>query len=252
MAIGWVFKLGGDAYLLVGVPLVVVFQLGVRRQPLSSLWLRESTGFHPGWLGLLVGVVWAALPCAKLMAQARSAAWPVILWYVACAVGAVGAGFALCHFNRASVRSLCCCLMTAGFVGCVTVLTAAFMLHGSLAVPWRRVASGAVDFALYVPVCFVLEEVVFRGALDSHVYHAGESRPLSSAIYVSALWGLWHLPLLGLTGVGQFIVLLLRVVAGHVVVGVFLAEGWRRSGNLGVPAIVHAFIDAVRNIFLAG
>jgi len=60
------------------------------------------------------------------------------------------------------------------------------------------------------------------------------------------------LPLLSSTGVGQFIALLLRVVAGHVVVGVFLGEGWRRSGNLGVPAIVHAFIDAVRNIFLAG
>ncbi len=142
--------------------------------------------------------------------------------------------------------------MTAGFAGCVTVLTTAFMLHGSLAVTWHRITSGAVGFLLYVPVCFVLEEVVFRGALDPHVYHPGESRPLLSAIYVSALWGLWHLPLLSFSGVGPFIVLMLRVVVGHVVVGVFLSDGWRRSGNLGVPAVVHAFIDAVRNTFLGG
>jgi membrane protease YdiL (CAAX protease family) len=88
--------------------------------------------------------------------------------------------------------------------------------------------------------------------LDAHLHHPGEYRPVFSAVFVSALWGLWHLPLLSFTSVGGFIVLALRVVLGHVVVGVFLSFGWRRSGNLGVPAIVHAFIDAVRNTFLVG
>jgi len=33
-------------------------------------------------------------------------------------------------------------------------------------------------------------------------------------------------------------------------VGVFLSLSWRRSGNLAVPAMVHAFIDAVRNMLM--
>ena len=44
---------------------------------------------------------------------------------------------------------------------------------------------------------FVLEEVAFRGALDAHVHHEGEGRGWQSALFVSALWGLWHLPISG-------------------------------------------------------
>ena len=37
MAIGWLFHLDANSYLVVGVPLVVVFQLFVRKQPLAKL-----------------------------------------------------------------------------------------------------------------------------------------------------------------------------------------------------------------------
>jgi membrane protease YdiL (CAAX protease family) len=42
---------------------------------------------------------------------------------------------------------------------------------------------------------FVVEEVWFRGALDSHVHHQGERHGILSAIFVSLLWSWWHLPL---------------------------------------------------------
>jgi membrane protease YdiL (CAAX protease family) len=41
------------------------------------------------------------------------------------------------------------------------------------------------------------------------------------------------------------------LVVFHVATGVPLTIGWRRSGNLAVPGIAHALIDAVRNALLA-
>jgi hypothetical protein len=47
--------------------------------------------------------------------------------------------------------------------------------------------------------------VAFRGAIDSHVRHPGERHGLGSTVYgivsaivVSVLWGLWHLPIIPL------------------------------------------------------
>jgi hypothetical protein len=39
MAAGWIFRLDANAYLVLGVPLVVLFQLFIRLQPLRNLWL---------------------------------------------------------------------------------------------------------------------------------------------------------------------------------------------------------------------
>jgi membrane protease YdiL (CAAX protease family) len=109
------------------------------------------------------------------------------------------------------------------------------------------------SFALYLPVVFVLEEVFFRGGLDSYLNRSDDRDPWVSAAFVAAIWGLWHMPLLlpallhssvswaavGFTAVA--------VMAIHCVVGTPLALFWRSSGLLFVPAFVHALIDAVRN-----
>ncbi len=54
---------------------------------------------------------------------------------------------------------------------------------------------GLRHFLLFFPVCFVLEEVTFRGMLDSHLHRPGESLRFTSALLGSILWGLWHLPI---------------------------------------------------------
>ena len=103
--------------------------------------------------------------------------------------------------------------------------------------------------ALYFPATFLSEEVAFRGALDSHVHHDGERGDWRSAVLVSALWGLWHLP------VSHSLPLPLQVVelvGVHVVLGVPLSLAWRRSRNLAGPALAHAVNDAVRNAFMLG
>ncbi len=96
------------------------------------------------------------------------------------------------------------------------------------------------------PVGFVVEEVFFRGALDTYLHHGEEGTGWLSAIFVSALWGLWHLP-------GQTIVLghlastLVGLVIPEVLVGVPLSLWWRKSGNLATSNTAHAVLDAVRN-----
>ena len=99
----------------------------------------------------------------------------------------------------------------------------------------------------YFPALFLLEEVTFRGMLDAHLYHPGESRPWISAIIVSALWGLWHIPIVSRTPVLTTAVYLVVV---HCAIGVPLSFFWRQSGNLAVPAFSHALIDAARNMLL--
>jgi hypothetical protein len=58
---------------------------------------------------------------------------------------------------------------------------------------------------LYIPVMIMMEEVAFRGAIDSHVRHPGESHGVRSTVYaivsaivVSVLWGIWHYPIIPL------------------------------------------------------
>jgi membrane protease YdiL (CAAX protease family) len=103
----------------------------------------------------------------------------------------------------------------------------------------------------YLPVGFVMEEVAFRGAFDSHLFHPGESRGVLSALFVSALWGIWHIPTIPPGQMPMPIWMLAPVLAGvHCLTGVPLSIFWRRSGNLTVTASTHALIDAVRNAVL--
>jgi membrane protease YdiL (CAAX protease family) len=111
---------------------------------------------------------------------------------------------------------------------------------------------------LYIPALFLMEEVAFRGAIDSHVYHPGESQGVESstiyaivsAIMVSVLWGLWHVPIIPLPpefAHASVIVHVALVAPLEVIVGPFLSLFWRRSGNLMVPGFAHATMDSVRN-----
>jgi membrane protease YdiL (CAAX protease family) len=103
--------------------------------------------------------------------------------------------------------------------------------------------------ALYFAATFLLEEVSFRGALDAHLHTPGEDGGLGSAVLVSALWGLWHLPVSqGL----PFPIQAVELVVVHVVLGVPLSIAWRRTRNLAGPGLAHAVNDAVRNGFMSG
>ena len=256
MALGWVWHLEGYGYLLIGVPLVAGFQILVRKKPLVSLWVRNAEHFRLNRRGAVLSLAFAIMPtifmARSFAASPRSSNFQGILWGACCVAGAFGVGFSLSHFTRETWKSLLVCLTTAGVIGCGIMIGSALLQSHGINLTFSILREGMGDFFLFFPVCFVLEEVAFRGAIDSHVHHAGDKHPRWSALYVSGLWGLWHLPILGETKFLNLIVMAACLPLLHMVDGMFLSLGWRRSGNLAVPAAVHALIDAVRDTVMKG
>ncbi len=125
--------------------------------------------------------------------------------------------------------------------------------------PHLALGSSALAFGVslgqYLSVCFAMEEVVFRGVLDAYVARPndGAGRRWSSAIVLSLLWGLWHLPLVCPAGATFAQAALLGAVLAvtHGVLGVGLTLLWRKTGTLAAPAFAHALMDAVRNALMA-
>jgi membrane protease YdiL (CAAX protease family) len=101
-----------------------------------------------------------------------------------------------------------------------------------------------ISLATYLPVVFVMEEVLFRGLLDAYLHGSTPGADRASALYGSALWGIWHLPV-AFIALGVLTIPYLIVV--HTILGYFFVTSWRRSGNLAAPGIAHAVIDALRN-----
>ena len=107
----------------------------------------------------------------------------------------------------------------------------------------------AVEWLLISPVGFVVEEVFFRGGLDTYL-HAGEKGfGWPSAVFVSALWGLWHLNVQDLHS-ARLLTTIASLLVSQVLIGVLLSFWWRKSGNLLLSDTAHGLLEAVRNALL--
>jgi len=245
-ALGIIFHLSVTGYLLLGIPLTAAFQWAVRREPLRALWLQGKQPFRLDAGGWVIAGLLAAYPFYRLVADLRTGLHPPkVGFYLSAIAGAFAAAYALRNFHRATARPFLWCLLIAGGIGIVLMVGAALaggLAHRTLA---QRLSIGLSSLLLYVPISFVLEEVSFRGAFDSHLHHPGEPHGWATALFVSALWGLWHLPVL--LGQAPLPILIAQLLVVHCVIGVPLSIFWRRSGNLFVPGSTHALIDAVRN-----
>ncbi len=250
MAAGYLLSLGANAYLLLGVPLTLAFQAYVRRRPLRELFATGTTRLHLGTRGLAVGAALAVVPGYHAARAASSGDLALLGWYLAAVAGAFCAAFALrADSVRAALRSAALPIVL-GAGGMALVLGTLHLVSGAPLAP-RTLLTIATFTALYFPATFLLEEVAFRGALDAHVHHEGEARGWQSAILVSALWGIWHLPVS--SGLPLPLPLLIaELVTVHVLIGVPLSFAWRRTRNLAGPAFAHAVIDAVRNALILG
>ena len=102
MALGWIFHLDANSYLLIGVRLVGLFQRFVRRQPLGCLWVRDATAFRLGLVGSVIAVLLMLAPGYDLVLIAiLKKLWVVALWLLCAIAGAVVAAFAITQ-QRAS------------------------------------------------------------------------------------------------------------------------------------------------------
>jgi membrane protease YdiL (CAAX protease family) len=254
VAIGFIFRLGDSLnrqslYLVIGIPLTIVFQLFVRRRPLRELWVRGGPRLERRTVFVPLGVALLVVPVYLLVRDINDGAG-FVLYDLALLVGVVGVGYAAKQFVDATWRDLAQCLLTAGLIGSLAALdayanvTTAHPFASPFDAPALR--DFFVSLGTYLPAVFVVEEVWFRGALDSHIHQPGEDRGLLSAAFVSLLWSWWHLPMADQAVINSLLTLPIVMVP----MGIFLSIYWRRSGNLAVPGATHAFSDAVRNILV--
>lgn len=249
MALGWFLHADGNTYLLVGIPLLWLFQRFVAKRPLRELWVSGPGRFALPWWAWLIAAAFMILPARNLLAW-HDADWAVRLWLAAAVLGAIPLAWCVALATAAQWRDLGLCLLLVGSVGVLTIL-ASFLLraHSDRTVN-DRLLEGLRSFVLYLPVCFVIEEVFFRGGLDSYLTRGGVRAPWLSAFFLSAVWGWWHLPIVPRDGEhrgSQVLVLAVMLPLVHCGVGPLLSIFWRRSGLLLVPVAAHAFIDSVRN-----
>ena len=175
--------------------------------------------------------------------------WTGLAWYLAAMVGAVYASFALTSGSVTGALRAAALPIAVGASGMALVFTAIHVATGTPLSVSASVAAIVKYTALYFPATFLLEEVAFRGALDAHVHDDGDRRGWVSAVFVSALWGIWHLPV---SHALPFPQQLCELVVVHVLLGVPLSFAWRRTRNLAGPGLAHAVNDAVRNAFMLG
>ena len=249
MSIGWALHLTAVAYLLLGIPLLLLFQKYIARRPLLEVWFANAGRFALPWWGWFLAAAFMVQPIHKLL-RWQDPGLAVQLWLTCAALGAIPLAWSVVRCTRAQWRQLGLCVLTVGAAGILVLVINYFARSHSTLTATARILEGLRSFVLYVPVCFLIEEVFFRGGLDSYLTRGGTRAPWLSAFYLSALWGWWHLPTVALRPehrVAQLVVLALALPAVHCGVGALLSIFWRRSGLLLVPVCAHAFIDAVRN-----
>ena len=254
MALGWIFHLDTNSYLLIGVPLVVLFQRFVRQRPLRQLWVRDAAAFRLGMGGIVIAVLLMLAPGYDLIFVAvPKKLWVVAVWLLCALAGAVFGAFAVTQQRASAARRGLPSFITAVLIGIAIMAATALASRHDLGVPLSKLFLLLKQFLLYFSVSFVLEEVAFRGALDSHLYQPptdGRRRSSSawfSAIFVSALWGIWHLPTFPAASAAAFAAAIPVLIIVHTLVGVPLSFCWRASGTLVLPSAAHALIDSYRN-----
>jgi hypothetical protein len=246
IAISLIFQLSANLHLLLGIPLVLGFQLFVRRRPIADLWVRDAPRVPIDRKTIAIGIILVLLAYPALTTQVAAGA-PA--WYMPFAIGlytagAVGATYA--------ARALRVDRRTWVYIGVATGLGLAWMLLNALTEGTPK-AEHVGDFlaratgmlAYYLSIGFVVEEVAFRGLIDAHVHHPGDDRQWQSALFVSCLWGVWHLPVV--IGFVPAVLIPVALFVPHILEGIPLSFAWRRGGNLALPVGAHAVIDAVRD-----
>lgn len=244
IALGFAFRLGAEAYLLLGIPITIGFQILVVRRPLRSLWLLQAPPMTFTPRSIAATVVLAIAPAIVAVGGVRDGDLALVGWGLAAMVGAIGAVYALRVMDRDAVRLT---IRTTLITGAVLVaIMVAYRLatggfNGNLA---AALTTTVISLLTYLPVVFVMEEVLFRGLIDTYLHGSTPGPDRASALYGSTLWGLWHLPVAFLA-LGVLTIPYLVVV--HTTMGYFMVTAWRRTGNLAAPGVSHAVIDALRN-----
>lgn len=227
-------------YVLLSAPVAILVQV-LRRRPLRAAWVRCAPPIKitPRLLALTlllaIGPLLAAFAAAGKPGAGGGSAW---LYAGVAALGALPAAYAIRAGGWRGLRQTVGLLVGMVSIGAVVLLLKSLGTPGPVNA-WALLLAVSRSWLLYFPACFLIEEYLYRGVLQSCV-----PPTRLGAVAVSALWGVWHLPL-GYYSLGW--VALPYLVGVHVVLGVPLALLTRRTGRLTDAAAVHAAFDAIRN-----
>ncbi len=244
ISLGFLFRLEAVSYLLLGIPLTILFQLCVARQALTKLWLRDEKIFRLNRSGWSIALCLMVFPIYKITQVASPDKLRLLhfAYYSAAILGAFGAGYCYSHFTKKTAKEFLLCF------GLIIPVRISFYFFPFLFATHKfnpDYLRGIGSLLTYIPVAFVVEEVVFRGMLDTYLHPSKKTNGLWSALFISCMWGLWHLPL---SIQGDRSIWLVAVSAMTISLwGFVLSLFWRRTGNLAVPGFAHAFADAVRD-----
>jgi membrane protease YdiL (CAAX protease family) len=251
ITLGFVLNLDPNSYLLIGIPMMIAFQLFVRKKPVYQLWVRDGSSFQLDKLGILIAGCLMIYPCFRLVSQLINNEWgPGMLWNVAGIMGAVAAAYSIRQFRKETFRHTLLCLTTSGVIS-ISLFTLAYFAQTTLLHKQFQpsLLTGIKSLLLYFPVCFMLEEVIFRGMIDPHIHRQSDKKGIWSAIFIGVLWGLFHLPvtLANAKSSTDIIGGVFSLIFVHTIVGIPLSIYYRKSGNLAVPSFSHAIADSFRN-----
>lgn len=246
-----------NLYLLLGIPLGLVFQRFISRRRLREVWVRNADRFKLTFSSMGVAIGFAIFPVWQLVTKVPKVSGLkgsiLAAYYGVSVIGAMGVAFSWQNTTRDGLRRGMGPFLLAVWFGMLApLLMAIAKKHAVVPMDFKGLGFLAEQFLMYITVCFVLEEVVFRGVLDTHLNQATPDmqRRWSTALGVSLLWGLWHAPLLSFPSAAATAVLVPLICTVHILVGVPLAFAWRWSGTLLLPAVAHSLIDAYRNFVL--
>lgn len=247
MAGGFYFKLSPVVFTLLGLPLVAIFQLAIARRPLAQLWVRDATSFNlDRKVWLVAGGLLVMCGAALLFGRGRVATGPGVpqKFSLLLIASILPAAFALCQQRAAALRR------ALGWIAIAVVIRVAWRVawaptwDGETMFPFSKLPDFITDGVLEFVALFLVDEVAFRGALDSHLEAAGAGRlhAWSSAVFVSILWSAWHFQVYhpDAKTFGQ----LFTHVGPHdfmpVIYGTALSFCARRSRTLVPTAAIHA------------
>ena len=140
IALGLAFHISANGYLILGVPITIIFQLYVRRTPLRAMWVRDAPPFRLGIRGVVIAVLLMLAPIGDLVGLLvmHSKDWAVWFWLLSAIAGAWAAAYALRCFRRETFYELLLCLATAGTIGCAIMFT---IVYTSIATDHRPIST---------------------------------------------------------------------------------------------------------------
>jgi hypothetical protein len=116
MLLGFFLHADSTQYLLLGIPLLLLFQLGVHRQPLRTMWVRSSPPIRLDPWFFSLWVLFSLVPGYGLLRAAQQLNVEGAAYGLVAIIGAFGLTYALRAMRPANVRQLGLCILTCCFI----------------------------------------------------------------------------------------------------------------------------------------